>query len=592
MHKFFTSYELFIFWIKGKLSAKQFLIFSSIMVGLSAGLAAVLLKMLVHYIRIGLTYNYHIPFQNYLYLIFPLLGIILTVYYVKKFAKGRISKGTSVILYSIAKKQSHLPKEQMYHPIITSGITVALGGSAGLESPIVSSGSAIGANYSESYRLDYKDRTLLLACGAAAGIAAAFNAPIAGVLFALEVLLVDASISAFIPLMIAAAAGVLCANIILHEEILLSFKLMVGFNYYNTLFYVLLGLFCGLVSVYYSRMFLRIEHAFRRNKLVYSKAISGGIMLALLILMFPTLFGEGYQSIKSLNSDQSNEILSRSIFENGITNEWMLLGFVTIVMLIKVVATAITINAGGNGGNFAPSLFVGGYLGYVFAKFINLTGFTTLPIGNFTMVGMAGILSGIFHAPLTAIFLIAEITGGYDLMIPLMIVSAFSYTVSKYFEPFSMDSRKLASIGHVFTQDRDKNILSVMKTSSLMETDYVTLPIDMKLGEIVKKITESKKVIFPVLDKNNRFAGVIIIDNITDIMFNQDFYTKYSAGEIMEKMDDVIHPDDDMIVVMKRFDKTNAWVLPVVDIDKFKGFIHKSAVFSEYRDKIKEMSGE
>jgi len=592
MHKFFTSYELFIFWIKEKLSAKQFLIFSSIMVGLSAGLAAVLLKMLVHYIRKGITYNYNIPFQNYLYLIFPLLGIILTVYYIQKFAKGKISKGTSVILYSIAKKQSHLPKEQMYNPIVTSGITVALGGSAGLESPIVSSGSAIGSNYSETYRLDYKDRTLLLACGAAAGIAAAFNAPIAGVLFALEVLLVDASISAFIPLMISAAAGVLCANIILHEEILLSFKLIAGFNYYNTLFYILLGLFCGMVSVYYSRMFLRIEHAFRRNKLVYSKAISGGIMLALLILMFPTLFGEGYQSIKSLNSDHSTEILSRSIFEDAVTNEWMLLGFVTIVMLIKVVATAITINAGGNGGNFAPSLFVGGYLGYVFAKFINLTGFTHLPIGNFTMVGMAGILSGIFHAPLTAIFLIAEITGGYDLMIPLMIVSAFSYTVSKYFEPFSMDSRKLATIGHVFTQDRDKNILSVMKTSSLMETDYVALPIDMKLGEIVKKITESKKVIFPVLDKNNRFAGVIIIDNITDIMFNQDFYNKYSAGEIMEKMDDVIHPEDDMIVVMKRFDKTNAWVLPVVDIDKFKGFIYKSAVFSEYRDKIKEMSRE
>jgi len=592
MHKFLTSYEHFIFWIKGKLSAKQFLIFSSIMVGLSAGLAAVLLKMLVHYIRKGITYNYNIPFQNYLYLIFPLLGIILTVYYIQKFAKGKISKGTSVILYSIAKKQSHLPKEQMYNPIVTSGITVALGGSAGLESPIVSSGSAIGSNYSETYRLDYKDRTLLLACGAAAGIAAAFNAPIAGVLFALEVLLVDASISAFIPLMISAAAGVLCANMLLHEEILLSFKLIVGFNYYNTLFYILLGLFCGLVSVYYSRMFLRIEHAFRRNKLVYSKAISGGIMLALLILMFPTLFGEGYQSIKSLNSDNSHEILSRSIFEDAVTNEWMLLGFVTIVMLIKVVATAITINSGGNGGNFAPSLFVGGYLGYVFAKLINLSGFTTLPIGNFTMVGMAGILSGIFHAPLTAIFLIAEITGGYDLMIPLMIVSAFSYTVSKYFEPYSMDSRKLATIGHVFTQDRDKNILSVMKTTSMMETDYFALNVDMKLREVVKKITESKKVIFPVLDKNNRFAGIIIIDNITDIMFNQEFYDKYSAGEIMEKVDDVIHPDDDMIVVMKRFDKTNAWVLPVVDIDKFKGFIYKSAVFSEYRDKIKEMSGE
>lgn len=574
------------------MSAKQFLIFSAVMVGLSAGLAAVLLKMLVHYIRIGITYNYQIPFQNYLYLIFPLLGIVLTVYYVQKFAKGRISKGTSVILYSIAKKESYLPKEQMYNPIVTSGITVALGGSAGLESPIVSSGSAIGSNYAKTYRIDYKDRTLLLACGAAAGIAAAFNAPIAGVLFALEVLLVDVSISAFIPLMIAAAAGVLCANLLLEKEILLSFQLFEGFNYYNVLFYVLLGLFCGLVSVYYSRMFLRIEHAFRRNKMVYSKAISGGIMLALLILMFPTLFGEGYQSLKSLNNDQSQDLLTRSIFEDAVTNEWMLVGFVALVMLIKVFAAAITINAGGNGGNFAPSLFVGGYLGYVFAKMINLTGFTTLPIGNFTMVGMAGILSGIFHAPLTAIFLIAEITGGYELMIPLMIVSAFSYLVSKYFEPFSMDSRKLASIGHVFTQDRDKNILSVMKTEDLTETDYVALTTDMKLGEVVKKITESKKVIFPVLDKNNRFAGILVIDNITDIMFNQDFYDKYTAGEIMDKTDDVIHPTDDMIVVMKRFDKSANWVLPVVDIDKFKGFIYKSAVFSQYRDKIKEMSGE
>jgi chloride channel protein, CIC family len=590
--KYLLKYTIFVFWIKEKLTAKQFLIFSAIMVGLSAGLAAVLLKMLIHYIRIGITYNYKIPFQNYLYLIFPLMGIVLTVYYVKRFAKGKSSKGTSVILYSIAKKQSYLPKEQMYNPIITSGITVGLGGSAGVESPIVSSGSAIGSNYAQTYRIDYKDRTLLLACGAAAGIAAAFNAPIAGVLFALEVLLVDASISAFIPLMIAAAAGVLCANVLLEKEILLSFRLTESFKYYNILFYVLLGLFCGLVSVYYSRMFLRVEHAFRRNKMVFSKAISGGIMLALLILMFPTLFGEGYQSIKSLNADNSHEILHRSVFEDAISNEWLMVGFVGIVMLVKVFAAAITINAGGFGGNFAPSLFVGGYLGYVFSKMVNLTGFTNLPIGNFTMVGMAGILSGIFHAPLTAIFLIAEITGGYELMIPLMVVSAFSYTVSRYFEPYSMDSRKLATIGHVFTQDRDKNILSVMKTASLMETDFVPLYTDMKLGEVVKIITESRKVVFPVLDKNGRFSGIIVIDNITDIMFNQEFYDKYTAGEIMEKCDDSVHPDDDMIVVMKRFDRLNAWVLPVVDIDKFKGFIYKTAVFSEYRDKIKEMSGE
>lgn len=562
------------------------------MVGLSAGLAAVLLKLLVYYIRVWITYNYKIPFQNYLYLIFPLLGIILTVYYIQKFAKGKISRGTSVILYSIAKKSSILPKEQMYNPIITSGITVGLGGSAGLEAPIVSSGSAIGSNYAQTYRIEYKDKTLLLACGAAAGIAAVFNAPIAGVLFALEVLLVDVGISAFIPLMISAVAGVLCANIVLHDQIILSFKIIESFNYYNTLFYIFLGLACGLISVYYSRAFLTIEHAFRRNKIVYSKAISGGIMLALLIFMFPALFGEGYQSLIFLNTDNTTELLNRSIFEDLISNEWLLLGFVGTIMLVKVIAVAITIGSGGNGGNFAPTLFVGGYLGYVVAKFVNLTGFTTIPIGNFTLAGMAGILSGVFHAPLTAIFLIAEITGGYELMIPLMIVSAFSYTVSKYFEPFSMDSRKLASIGHVFTADRDKNILSVIKTTSLMETDQVRLYTDMKLGEVVKIITESRQIVFPVLTKNHSFAGLIIIDNITDIMFNQDLYDKYTAGEIMEKCDYVIHPDDDMITVMKYFDKTNAWVLPVVDIDKYKGLIQKSTVFSEYREKIKEMSRE
>ncbi len=592
MRKYLSSYELFIFWIKEKLTAKQFLIFSSIMVGLSAGLAAVLLKKLVHYIREVITYNYNIPFQNYLFIIFPLAGIILTVYYIKKVAGGKISKGTSVILYSIAKKRSMLPREQMYNPILTSGITVGLGGSAGLESPIVSSGSAIGSNYAKTYRIDYKGRTLLLACGAAAGIAAAFNAPIAGVLFALEVLLVDASISAFIPLMIAAAAGVLCANIMLEKEILLSFRLSESFNYINTFFYILLGLFCGIFSVYYSRMFLKVENAFRKNKLVYSKAISGGIMLALLILVFPSLFGEGYQSIKSLSNNNADQIVDRSVFESFINNDYLLLGFIGLILMIKVFATAITISSGGNGGNFAPSLFVGAYLGFLFSRLINLTGFTNLPIGNFTLVGMAGILSGIFHAPLTAIFLIAEITGGYELMIPLMIVSAFSYTVSRYFEPYSMDSRKLATIGHVFTQDRDKNILSVMKTDSLVDKEYEVLSTDMKLGEIVGKITKSRMAVFPVLDNKHSFAGIIIIDNITDIMFNQEFYEKYTAGEIMQKCDETVHPDDDMISVMKKFDKASLWVLPVVEIDKFKGFIYKTAVFSEYRDKIKEMSGE
>ncbi|MEK6616183.1 MAG: chloride channel protein, partial [Bacteroidota bacterium] len=449
MKRYTRLYETFINWLHDKLTPRQFLVFSSILVGMTAGLAAVILKTAVHYIHLAITYDYHIKYQYVLYLVFPTIGILLTVWFVQKHLKGKLGRGTANILHAIAKKSSFLPQDQMYSHIVTSALTVGFGGSAGLESPIVVTGSAIGSNYSKTYHINYKDRTLLLACGAAAGIAAAFNSPIAGVLFALEVLLVDVSISAFIPLIIAAATGGLLSKIILNENILLSFHLKQPFNYHNVPYYIVLGLLAGIVSVYYARTYLKIEGFLKpKKKNIYRKAIIGGLILGILILFFPSLFGEGYDSIKILSDINPEKLFEHSIVANFVSSKWVLVLLIVLAMLFKTIAAAFTIGSGGNGGNFAPSLFVGAYLGFAFATVINLLGISDAPVSNFTIVAMAGILSGVFHAPLTAIFLIAEITGGYELMIPLMIVSAISYMIVKYFEPYSMDTKKLAKKGH------------------------------------------------------------------------------------------------------------------------------------------------
>ena len=429
-------------WTQTKLNKKQFIIFSSILVGLSVGLAAIILKTFVHYIFIAATFKELGNFK-YLFLVLPIIGIFLTVLVVKKLLHGKLDKGLSHIHYAIANKSSIVPKDQMYAQILTSSLTVGFGGSAGLEAPIVITGAAIGSNYSKTYHLNYKERTLLLACGIAAGIGATFNAPIAGVLFALEVLIIDISISAFTPLIISAATGALISKIILQDDILLSFQSQ-SFNYNNVPFYILLGLLAGIISVYHSRAFTKIENIFSKspNK-IYLNAAIGGLAIAALLFVFPTLFGEGYQSIKSLALQQPENLLDNGVFQNYKSNGWFVLIFVGVLIFVKAIATALTLGSGGNGGNFAPSLFVGSYLGFFLSRCLNMLNLTNLPESNFTMVGMAGILSGLYHAPLTAIFLIAEITGGYTLMIPLMIVSSISYAISKYFEAFSMDTKIL-----------------------------------------------------------------------------------------------------------------------------------------------------
>lgn len=583
----FSSYQILLNWLHSKLSSRHFLMLSSVLVGITAGLAAVLLKTMVHYIHLGIVYNYHIRFQYYLYLVFPLIGILLTVYVVKRFLNGKLGKGTANILHAIVRKSAFLPKDQTYSHIITSAITVGFGGSAGLESPIVTTGSAIGSNYGKTYHLPYKDRVLLLACGASAGIAAAFNSPIAGVLFALEVLLVDVSISAFLPLIIAAAVGTLCSKIILKEGFLLSFSLQEPFDFHNVPFYIILGVLAGMVSVYYSRTFIRIEKLFGVSKQkVYQKAIIGGLALAGLIFLFPPLFGEGYESIKILSGTEAQQLLNKSILSRVGNSEWFVLLFIGAAMFIKVVAASITINSGGNGGNFAPSLFVGAYLGYFFSRFINLSGISTLPISNFTIVAMAGILTGVFHAPLTGIFLIAEITGGYELMVPLMIVSAISYLVVKYFEPLSMDEKKLLKKGHVITQNKDKTILSSLKMDKLIETDFQKVQPDATLRELTEIVAHSTRNIFPVVNSENKLIGIVYLDNIREIMFKSDLYDTLLVERLMSRPTVLVSPSEHMHSVMKKFDSTGSWNLPVVEDEQYVGFVSKSSLLTKYRSRL------
>lgn len=576
--------ELIVNWIHEKTNEKQFLIFSSILVGLSAGIAAVILKLFVFFIRHFIVDEYLLPFDfKYIYLILPAIGIGITVLIIKLFFKGKLNKGTSHILYAIAKRSSFMPFHKMYSHVITSGLTVGFGGSAGLESPIVSTGSAIGSNFARTYKLNYKDRTLLLAAGAAGGIAGAFNAPIAGLLFAIEVVLVDVSISAFVPLLIAAASGALFSKIVLHENTLLFFQLKQPFEYHNVPLYILLGLLSGLVSLYYVNVFDKIDSRLSRVNSTIKKWFIGALFLAVLLSVFPSLFGEGYESIKALSEFKPNDLFKDSIIANWINNDWLLLLFITVAMLLKAVATGITLGSGGNGGNFAPSLFVGAYLGFVFALTIKLMGFETIPISNFTIVGMAGILTGVFHAPLTGIFLIAEITGGYELIIPLMIVSSISYAIAKYFNPESLDARRLKLLGAVVSENKDESILGRIDTKQIIETDFLPIHFKATLREIVETIKHSKRNTFPVVKKNGKLLGVIHLDNIKEEMFNPDLYDKVSAREVMVKTSVVIESKEDINTIMKKFEESGQWNLPVVEEGIYIGFLSKSSILDKYR---------
>lgn len=583
MYKFFKRVVLKL---KGRLSPRQFFIASSIVVGLSSGLVAVALKSFVHFIG-SLVSRYAFTYEEFFFFaLCPLIGIALTVLFIKYALKGQFAKGSAEIVFAIVKRSSLLPSNAMYTHMITSAMTVGFGGSTGLESPMVSTGSAIGSNFGNTYRLSYKERTILLGCGAAAAIAAAFNAPIAGVLFAVEVLLTDVGASAFIPLIVAAASGALLSKIILGDGILLSFSLQQPFDYRNVLFYIILGILSGIVSVFYARIFTWIEERMKAVDQLWLRVTAGGILLFGLLILFPPLFGEGYETIKSLAAMKTDDLIKTSILYEFMSNETHLMMFLGALILMKIIAAAVTIGSGGNGGSFGPALFVGAYLGFVFARLVNISGLGKIPETNFTLVAMAGILSGVFYAPLTAVFLIAEITGGYGLMIPLMIVAALSTLVSHYAEPLSMEGKKLSAKLNVSVHSKDSHVLSKLDLTELIEKNFSRVGPDASLRDLIKVIASSTRNIFPVVNEQDELLGIVHMDSIRTIMFNTEQQETMFVRDLMTKPVAVIQCTENVHKVLLKFEETNQWNLPVVNHGRYVGFVSKSTLLTKYRAEL------
>ena len=585
------SYEIFLMWVRTKLSHSQFLILSGVLVGCSAGLAGVLLKSLVHYIHYLITSKVHFEDQILFYVLFPFLGIVLTTLIVIYFFKGQDRKGIPAILYEIARNSSFVSSVKMYSQIIQSAVTVGLGGSAGLESPIAVTGAAIGSNFAQTYGLSYKDRTLLLASGAAAGIAAAFNAPIAGVMFAFEILLTGVVFTDFIPLVVASVCGSLLSRIILNEAVLFKFNARQDFNYHNVPYYLVLGIFCGLYARYFIWVSQYVERSFHKLKLSkIKKAIIGGLILSLLCLLFPPLFGEGYESIKSLTNGDIHHIIEHSFFGYIGFNQWIIIVFLSLVCIFKAFATSVTIYGGGNGGNFAPALFAGGTFGYLFAIICTQLGLPDVPVINLIIVGMAGMMSGVLYAPLTAIFLIAEASSGYDLFIPLMMVCVISFLIAKWFSAISPDLKKLADEGKIFTREHDKNLLLLIEVPDLIEETTSVLDVRSSFKDLLEVIKKGKRNIIAVLD-GAELAGIIYLDDVMPFLFNPELQNQLEILTYMKIPVKTIAYKEDMVSIVNKFDETSTWVLPVVDNQNhFLGFISKSAILNRYRQLLKEYS--
>ncbi|WP_143309624.1 chloride channel protein [Chitinophaga vietnamensis] len=586
------SYELVIHWLHSKLNRNQFLLLSGILVGCAAGMAGVVLKMLVHYIHYVITYKVHFSTQVIFYIVFPFLGIVLTTLIVVWFFKGQSRKGIPAILHEIALNSSLIPPVKMYSQILQSAVTVGLGGSAGLESPIAVTGAALGSNYARTYRLGYKERTLLLAAGATAGIAAAFNAPIAGMMFAFEILLTGVVFSDFMPLIVAAVCGSLLSKIILQEEVLFHFESRTPFNYHNVPFYIVLGLLCGLYARYFVVISKRIEHFFHQLKWnALRKAMLGGLLVSALCVAMPPLFGEGYTVVKSLANGNGDTILLNSFFRYIPMQSWMLLVFTGCVCLLKAFATSITIQSGGNGGNFAPSLFAGGFLGYFFSLLCMQLGFTEVPVTNLVIVGMAGVMAGVMYAPLTAIFLIAESSSGYDLFIPLMIVATGSFLMNKWFSPLSPELTDLAREGKIFTREHDKNILLLMKMEDLVETETPTIHVDATLRQVIELLKKDGRDLIAVVNQQHVLEGMITLDDIRPVMFNPEKYDTLTVKALMKAPPAIVYIEENISTVIKKFDAAHAWDLPVVGQDKrLVGIIAKSSILDKYRSLLQEYS--
>ena len=582
----FTEFWLeIVSWRERHIKERNFVVLLALVVGVICGFAAQLLKFLIHKISHLLTAHMSSTTANYLYLVYPVVGIILVTLFVRFVAKDNISHGVTRVLYAISRRKSRLKKRNMYSSLIASSITIGFGGSVGAEGPIVFTGAAIGSNIGQAFRLSPRLLMLLVGCGAAAGIAGIFRAPIAGMLFTLEVLMIDLTGATVMPLLISSISGATVAYVLEGYNAEFFFAQSEPFQVSRIPYAALLGIVCGFASLYFTRAMFMMESMFGRIGKPWLKITIGGVILAGLIFLFPPLYGEGYDAINTLLRGEYSSVLDGTVFYVDRDSIWFIAAFIGAVILTKVFATSATNGAGGVGGTFAPSLFVGALLGFLFAFVLNnlFEGGVGISNKNFTLLGMAGVMSGVMHAPLMAIFLTAEMTGGYDLFLPLLIVSTLSYMTIRVFEPYSIYTMRLAKQGDLLTHEKDKAVLTLLKIDNVIERDFKTVSPKMNLKEVVDIIATSNRNLFPVTDESGMLVGVVLLDDIRNIMFRPDLYKKMHVTRFMSMPPARIDISQPMEEVMRIFDKTNAWNLPVVDNGKYVGFVSKSKIFNSYR---------
>ncbi len=579
-----------LIWRLRKIKDRDFILIMAVIVGIAVGLAAVLMKNAVHFVREVVVFLVEKYSFSYIYIIFPAIGISLTVLFVNMFIKKKLGHGIPMVLYNMSKNEGKIEKHNMFSRIIASSLTVGFGGSVGLEGPIVATGAAIGSNIGQFFRLNYKQIILLIGCASTGAIAAIFKAPVAAIVFAIEVIMLDLTMASMLPLLLASISAALTSYLFLGQNYIYLVENTDPFMLRDVPFYAIIGLLAGLLSVYFSKIYLWQAKLYDKVKSKRKKFIIGTFILGGLIFLFPSLYGEGYEAVNLALKGDTSFIFSNTLYSGW--NSFLALAVIMgLILMLKIFATSATFGAGGVGGIFAPSLFLGANLGLLFAKTANSMGFK-ISVENFALVGMAGVISGIIHAPLTAIFLIAEITGGYSLFVPLMIVSAISYFTVKLFMPNSVYTILLAQRGQLLTHNADSNMLTLLKTESLIEKNFLTISESATLGDLTKVISKSSRTIYVVVDKENNLKGLVWLDHVKHLMFKPEHYETTFVKDLMYIPDPIINTTMSVKEIAQIFETTDHYNLPVVDNGKYIGFVSRAKVFSSYRQLLKKFSND
>ncbi|WNW01222.1 chloride channel protein [Tenacibaculum sp. HL-MS23] len=583
-------FKKILIWRYKNISERQFIYVLSVFVGFLAGIGTLILKNMTSFFQTILEGKFIKDIHHSLYFIFPIIGLALVYYIKKRFIKKEIGHGISTTLHAISKRSGIIERYKIYASLITAPITVGFGGSVGLQGPAVSTGAALGSTVSQLFHMNQKTRMLLIGCATAGAMSSMFKAPVAAIIFAIEIFSLDLAFASLVPLLLASVSAVITSYFFFEKDALLGFKLIDAFQIKDIFYYVLLGFVTGLASVYFSKIYFSITNFFKRIKKPIHKFIIGGIAIGVMLYLIPPLYGEGYGLINNLLEGNALAALKDIPYNVDFENVWIVIGFLLLITLFKAIAMTTTFAAGGVGGIFIPTLVMGSALGNVSAKIINQLG-GNVSESNFTLIGMTGLMAGVLHAPLTAIFLIAEITGGYNLFVPLMLVAAISFAVTKYFISNSIYTVELAERGELITHNKDKNVLMMMKINKLIETNFKAVHPEMLLGDMLKKaVSNSNRNIFPVTEKDKQFLGIVLLDDIRPIMFDTEMYDKVTVETFMRSAPSIIQHTDSVEKVMQKFKESGVWNLPVIKNGKYLGFISKSKLLSAYRSKLIEVT--